>query len=93
MRYPSNFARLLALCLHERRAHLRLPTCAPHCRLRVSCELSGAICLKTLVLLGSALELFRKFFGAVRAFFGFGVLFWLLIDFIKFEVSMQGCLE
>ena len=30
-------------------------------------ELSGVICLKTLVLLGSALELFRKFFGAVRA--------------------------
>ena len=30
-------------------------------------ELSGAICLKTLALLGSALELFRKFFGAVRA--------------------------
>ena len=35
-------------------------------------ELSGAICLKTLVLLGRALELFRKFFGTVPA------LFWLL---------------
>ena len=32
-----------------------------------SAELSGAICLKTLVLLGSVLELFRKFFGAVHA--------------------------
>ena len=29
----------------------------------------------TLVLLGSALELSRKIFGAVRAIFGFGVLF------------------
>ena len=35
----------------------------------LSDELSGAICLKTLVLLGSALELFRKFFGAVRVVF------------------------
>ena len=35
----------------------------------LSGELSGAICLKILVLLGSALELFRKFFGAVRAIF------------------------
>ena len=35
----------------------------------LSGELSGAICLKALVLLGGALELFRKFFGAVRAFF------------------------
>ena len=33
----------------------------------LSGELSGAICLKSLVLLGGALELFRKFFGAVRA--------------------------
>ena len=33
----------------------------------LSAEFSGAICLKTLVLLGSALELFRKLFGAVRA--------------------------
>ena len=30
-------------------------------------DLSAAICLKTLVLLGSALELFRTFIGAVRA--------------------------
>ena len=36
---------------------------------KLSGELSGAICLKTLVLLGSILELFRKFFGAVRAIF------------------------
>ena len=43
-------------------------------------ELSGAICLKTLVLLGiitgSPLELFRKFFGAVRA------IFWLCGSFL-----------
>ena len=39
-------------------------------------ELSGAICLTTLVLLGSTLEFFRQSFGALRAtFFGFGVLF------------------
>ena len=37
----------------------------------LSGELSAAICLKTLVLLGSALELFRKFFGTVRAIFWF----------------------
>ena len=37
--------------------------------IELSGELSGAICLKTLLLLGSALELFRKFFGAVRAIF------------------------
>ena len=30
-------------------------------------ELSGAICLTTLVLLGTAIELFRKVFGTVRA--------------------------
>ena len=30
-------------------------------------ELSGAICLKTLALLGSALELLGDFFGTVRA--------------------------
>ena len=35
----------------------------------LSRELSGAICLKILVWLGSALELFRKFFAAVRAIF------------------------
>ena len=34
-----------------------------------SCELSGAICLKTPVFLASALELFRRFFRAVRAIF------------------------
>ena len=34
-------------------------------------ELSGVICLKTLVLVGSALELFRKCFGTVRAIFWF----------------------
>ena len=36
----------------------------------LSGELSGAICLKTFVLMGSdqyPLELFRKFFGTVRA--------------------------
>ena len=41
-------------------------------------ELSGAICLNTpcfrWVMTGNPLELFRKFFGAVRAIFGFGVL-------------------
>ena len=35
----------------------------------LSGELSGAICLKALVSLGSALKLFRKFLGAVRAIF------------------------
>ena len=35
----------------------------------LSGELSGVICLKTLLLLGSALESFRIFFGAVRAIF------------------------
>ena len=50
----------------------------PVALLSLSGELSGAICLKTLVLLGSARKLFRKFFGAVRAISGFGVLFWLL---------------
>ena len=44
----------------------------------LSGELSGAICLKALHLLGSALELFRKFFGAVRPIFWLGVLSWLL---------------
>ena len=34
-----------------------------------SSELSGAVCLKTLALLGNALDLFRKRFGAVRAIF------------------------
>ena len=35
----------------------------------LSGELSGVICLKALVLSGSARELFRKCFGAVRAIF------------------------
>ena len=43
----------------------------------LSGELSGAICHKSLVLLGSALKLFRKFFGAVRAIF-WGFFFWPL---------------
>ena len=38
----------------------------------LSGELSGEICLETLVLLDSAPELFRKFFGTVRAIFCFG---------------------
>ena len=42
----------------------------------LSGKLSGAICLKTPVLLVSALELFTKFFGAVRAIFGFWGSFW-----------------
>ena len=44
----------------------------------LSGELSGAIRLKTLVLLGSDLELFRKFFGAVRAMFWLWGSFWAL---------------
>ena len=36
----------------------------------LSSELSSAICLKSLVLLGSALELFRTFSGTVRAILG-----------------------
>ena len=35
----------------------------------LSGELSGAICFKYPVLLGSALELFRQLFGTVRAIF------------------------
>ena len=46
----------------------------------LSSELSGAICLKTLVLLASALELFRKSFATARAIFGLCESFlWLLI--------------
>ena len=46
----------------------------------LSGELSGAICLKTLVSLGSALELFRKlFFGTVRA------IFWLWGSILALE--------
>ena len=37
----------------------------------LSGELSGAICLKTLVLLCDALKSFRKLFGAVRAILWF----------------------
>ena len=42
----------------------------------LSGELSGAIDLKSLVFLGRALELFRKFFRPFVRFFGFGFLFW-----------------
>ena len=50
----------------------------------LSGELSGAKCLKTFFVMGSALELFRKFLGTVRAFFGFGVLFRALeYDFFR----------
>ena len=42
----------------------------------LSGELSGAICLKTLVLLGNALELFRKFFGALLAILWLWGSFW-----------------
>ena len=45
----------------------------------LSVERSGSNCLKTLVLLGSALELFRKFLGAVRA------IFWLWGSFLVLE--------
>ena len=57
---------------------------------KLSGELSGAICLKILVLLGSALELFRKFFGAVRA------IFWLCGSFFaseKFQDDEKGGLS
>ena len=47
----------------------------------LSGELSGVICLKTLVLLASALDLFRKFFGAVRAILWLWFFFWPLIFF------------
>ena len=49
-------------------------------------EVSGAICLKTLVLLGSALELFRKFFGAVCA------IYWLWGSSLAPE-TVTLCLE
>ena len=42
---------------------------------KLSGELSGAICFKNLVLLGSALDLFRKALVLFETFFGFGVLF------------------
>ena len=46
----------------------------------LSGELSGAICLKTLVLMGSVLELFRKFLGAVRS------IFWLSGSFLALDL-------
>ena len=42
---------------------------------------------KTLVLLGSALELFRKFFGAVRANFWLWGSFWSLISGVLEQIS------
>ena len=45
----------------------------------LSGELSGAISIKTLVSLGSSLELFRKLFGAVRA------ILWLWGAFLALE--------
>ena len=45
----------------------------------LSGEFSGPICLKTLVLLGSARELFKKFSGAVRA------ILWLWDSFVALE--------
>ena len=47
-------------------------------------ELSGAICLKPLVLLGSALELLRKFFGTVRA------IFWLSGSFLALDYCQKN---
>ena len=44
----------------------------------LSGELSDAICLKILVLFGSALELFRNSLVLFVRFFGFGVLVWTL---------------
>ena len=49
----------------------------------LSGEFSGAICLKTLVLLGSALELFRTLFGAVRA------ILWLWGSFLALDFYNQ----
>ena len=54
---------------------------------RTSGELSDTICLKTLVLLGSALELFRKFFGAVL------VIFWLWGSFLAPDSRFSSFLE
>ena len=45
----------------------------------LSGELFGVICLKALVLWGGALDLFRKFFGAVRA------IFWLCGFFLALD--------
>ena len=51
----------------------------------LSGELSGAIRLKTRVLLGSALELFRTFFGTVRAFLWLWSSFWPLTHSVRTE--------
>ena len=60
----------------------------------LSGELSGAICLTTLVLLGSALELFRSFFGAVRvSFLGCGVLVWPLGNAVVLHCTGQFSLD
>ena len=67
------------------------PFIQPRLLAELSVELSGAICLRTLVLLGSALKLFREFFGAVRAFFGFGVLFWAPDQIQVLEVQDPLC--
>ena len=48
----------------------------------LSGELSGAICIKTLVSLGGALEWFRKFFGALRA------IFWFWGSFLAAELHL-----
>ena len=53
----------------------------------LSGELSGAICLKALVLLGSDLELFRKFFRAVRA------TFWLWVSFLAPDLPQSSSNE
>ena len=50
----------------------------------LSGEFSGAICLKTLVFfLGNTLDVFRKFFGAVRA------MFWLSGSFLAPDSSLN----
>ena len=48
-------------------------------------ELSAAFCLKTLDLLGSTLELFRKFFGTVRA------IFWPWGSFLVLKCFLLEC--
>ena len=59
----------------------------------LSGEFSGAICLKTLVLLGRALDFFRKMFGTVRAIFWLWVFFWLLNGTIYFIVFFASNLD
>ena len=49
----------------------------------LSGELSGAICLSKPCLLGSAVKLFRKFFGAVRA------ILWLWGSFLALELNAR----